>query len=320
MSRLWLRVFFAGFAVVLAMLLVTWFTPVFHGDLARIGRLSERAFGWRAPQPAVDAALLQSVRFHEADVLVVGDSFSVPLLWQSVLVRDGLRVKTIEWRHIPGLCRDFAAWARAQGFRGAVIVAQSVERELDALLARSAGCSMQGWALADVSRRTEPPPTAPPGFELNWREALTTGVVTAWHTWRAERAEGVQVFGDAALLPVPRGCELFSHRLCEKTLVLAKDLGDAGLDAADADVMAALREAQRPLDLLWIVVPDKASVYADEHSSFWAQLVPRSLGPDLHAAFEAEKWRVRDLYAPDDTHLSTAGYLRLGEIVRAAMP
>lgn len=90
-QRLWLRVFGTCLAVVATLLLWTVLTPPFQGDLTRIGRLSETVFGPNVQAPATDPALRLSSALDEADVLVIGDSFSAPLRWQAVLVAQGLK-------------------------------------------------------------------------------------------------------------------------------------------------------------------------------------------------------------------------------------
>lgn len=323
--RLWLGVFAAGFIGVLALLVWTWFTPVFHGDLARMARVSEQHFAGTIDQPQIDARLLVSSRFADADVLVLGDSFSLPLRWQSMLVRRGLRVKTLQWRNLPGLCPDVALWARERGFKGSLIIAESVERELRPLLKKSAGCKMRGDAVAakvaDEERRAEPPLTQPPAFKMNWSETLMTGAVTALNMQRAQRANRELKFYDVLLRPFPEGCRYFSHRACDKALLLSADServvpGREELDAMDV----ARRAVEADVRMLWLVVPDKTSVYFPRgNEAFWQGIVERKMGPNLNAAFLAEKLRMKDLYEPDDTHLSPAGYLFLGELVGEAV-
>ena len=46
-AKLWLQVFTAGFVVIVALLIVTLYTPIAYGDLSRIGQVSEHEFGWQ---------------------------------------------------------------------------------------------------------------------------------------------------------------------------------------------------------------------------------------------------------------------------------
>ena len=54
----------------------SWFEPL-NGDLTRLGYLFEEDFGWNKQQPLVPIEHMKSFSIEEADVLVIGDSFSV---------------------------------------------------------------------------------------------------------------------------------------------------------------------------------------------------------------------------------------------------
>jgi hypothetical protein len=86
-AKVWLRFFFIGYIVLMGLWIVSLTSPIPYGDLTRIGRLSEREFGWTAPPPKVDPALLKGTPVDQADIMVIGDSFSMTFRWQSKLVR-----------------------------------------------------------------------------------------------------------------------------------------------------------------------------------------------------------------------------------------
>ena len=46
------------------------------------------------------------MRIHYTDVLVIGDSFSMPHIWQVALIRDGLKVRTEHWDNLRAVCAD----------------------------------------------------------------------------------------------------------------------------------------------------------------------------------------------------------------------
>src|ERR1700712_1255453 len=129
-ARSWLRSFAAGFVIIVSMLLVTLFTPAPYGDLTRIGRLSDAEFGWRAAPPVVEKQYIKGAPLDQADVLVLGDSFSMTLRWQSRLVKEGYKVATIYWGQTGPMCSDFTPWIRHAGFKGKLVVVESVERLL----------------------------------------------------------------------------------------------------------------------------------------------------------------------------------------------
>lgn len=106
-SRRFVFGFLLVYAAILLALLPSLHVNVFYGDLTRIGKLPESRFGWLAQQPLIDAASLQSTALTQADVLVIGDSFSDQRLWQSILVRVGWKVHTVSWGEVgDALCVD----------------------------------------------------------------------------------------------------------------------------------------------------------------------------------------------------------------------
>lgn len=321
-AGLWLRIFFIGFVLTAALLLVTLWTPAPYGDLSRLGQLSEHEFGWREPPPALPLKLMRGVPMDKADVLVVGDSFSMTFAWQTALARAGYRVTTIYWGHLPGLCKDFSQWVMRAGFRGELIVVQSIERLLAERLDRSEACDAMPPGAPKI--KLEPfiqPLLAVPGFKLNVDAKLTTGLITYRNTRRARKSPDVQFADRVRVRTVPDGCAYFSHRLCEKALFFPEDSTKVELSERMVKQMEAFNRAHRSIPVLWMVVPDKTTVYVEpEHSArFVAALNAARLGPDLFAAARHARRTVRDLYFPNDTHLSMHGQLWVGELMLAVV-
>ena len=318
--RLWLRVFCSALAAVLALLLGTLLTPPFRGDLTRLGRLSETEFGPTLVQSVVPPALRVSSALQEADVLVIGDSFSAPLRWQSVLVERGLRVATVGWQTLGPLCADLGEVLRAQGFRGSAVVVESVERGLSTLLDAAHACTHT--RPGRLQMQPAPRDWDPAGpFGLNTRETLFTGLLTQWHTHRARTSpdEELRHTTDGAdrvrIQRVPDGCQRFSHRLCERGLFFADDRTAAPFDATLLDKLQRLSHRHADLSVTWVVVPNKSSVYlSPKHApDAAAALETGGFGPDLFRLFTETSRQQRDLYQPNDTHLSPAGDRLLGE-------
>lgn len=325
-----MSIFCAVWLVCGAALLVSIGVRAPYGDLTRVGALSEDLFGWRARQPAVPAALLVSAPVPEADVLVVGDSYSLMpgprpdhgLLWQSRLVQAGYRVATMHWDRAHPFCPDFDDWLRSLGFHGRWVLIESVEREVDGRLAHPRPCS--GPARPGPAGFTvTPPPTSPPPFTPNWHEKLFTGVVMHWHSFQARTAEGSMTFRDPAssdaarLRPVPDGCRRFSHTLCDRALFLANDDQRPRLQPSHVTALAKRSASPRPWHLGWVMVPNKTTLYVDPDPvrAAFADVSAQGLGPDVLAALRAAETGRRDLYFPNDSHLSTEGNLVLGDAV-----
>jgi hypothetical protein len=75
---------------------------------------------------------------------------------------------------------------------------------------------------------------------------------------------------------------------------------------------------------IWLAVPDKATVYLgygklnmNPYVNIWDEFAQHAelVAPNLGKAFTQKKLAVIDLYKPNDVHLSTNGYLYLGDIM-----
>ena len=315
----WLKTFVAGFFVVSVMLVITLFTPAPYGDLSRIGRLSEAEFGWRAPPPPAPADALKGVPIDQADVLVVGDSFSMTLYWQAPLVQAGLRVATVYWGQFGYLCRDFSQWAAQTGFKGRVVIVESVERLLDERLRKGEKCPTMIKAPVAKTTPFMKSFTEVPAPAFNWSAKLTAGLITYRNTRRARQTDGDTLYGkDTQVRLVPDGCRQFSHKLCDRALFFKEDVDNGPLTAETFELLKRFTASQS-LPLIWMVIPNKTTVYIDpQHSKpFALAFRATDYGPDLFAYAQSRRMHVRDFYFPNDTHVSMQGQLALGEFMLA---
>ena len=332
-ARVWLGIFTAGFCALVALLIVTLLTPppYPYGALTRIGRVSEHQFGWRLDPPPIPVENVRSTPLGQADVLVIGDSFSMYYAWQSVLVGAGYRVASAHWDKIGPLCDDFGPWLRREGFKGHLVLVESIERMLPERLDDARGCrAMRGRFVPMLAPGTSPSQSAP-GFALNWSAPLLTGLFT-WRNTREirdTRSEFVvdhPEHGDMIFAaPVPDGCAQFSHRMCDKGLFLTNDRSNAVLKAEDADFLGRFNALAAPLKIVWMVIPNKTTVYLEpQHAQeFVRRMSELNVGPDLFAMAQATRRKMVDLYWPNDTHWSMQGQLYFGqrmlEVVQAAL-
>ncbi|MBO9680929.1 MAG: hypothetical protein J7556_22105 [Acidovorax sp.] len=332
-AKLWLRIFATGFAVFCVMLLITLATPIPYGDLSRIGRLSDHQFGWQKPPPQVAHQDLQNAPLDQADVVLIGDSFSMTHHWQSVLAKAGYRIASTFWTHInaEALCGDLDDWLAHSGFHGKLIIIQSVERNLSERLAASTQCTKMAKPFIQQAGPYTMAREEVPGFKLNWDAPIAQGLITYWNTRKALNTPGDTTYKSGAHLSatmvraVPDGCNFFSHRLCSKALFLSDDINRGELTPADAETMKTFAAARRT-PVLWMVIPNKTTVYIDpSHStSFVSAFRNANLGPDLFEWAAQRHALTRDFYFPNDTHLSMHGQLELGELmlneVRSRLP
>jgi len=322
-AKLWLQLFTAGFAVIVAMLIVTLNTPIPYGDLSRIGLVSDHEFGWQLEPPHVERKYLRASPIKEADILVIGDSFSMTNRWQSVLQKQGYRVSTIFWGEFrETLCDDFDAWLDRAGFKGKLVVIESVERLLADRLANTQKCKAMNKL---PESRIEPffeSPDQVPGFALNWKGKLTSGYVTYRNTHAAMETEGPTLAAKQTWVrPVPDGCSMFSNRFCSKALFFKDDDDNGELTVEHVEQMRAFSEAHRARSIMWMVIPNKTTTYVmpERSKDFVTAFAKAGLGPDLFTFAKEQKSKIRDFYFPNDTHLSMHGQLALGDLMLGAV-
>lgn len=294
------------------------------GDLTRLGGLPERDFGWQQPQPLVEANYLHSYPIAEADVLIVGDSFSASLVWQSQLVRSGLKPATLHWDDVKLCSEDFAQIIRQTGFAGHYVVIESIERTLQD---RMHSICKKGSKIAKTSEHSRPSPsTSQPKLSLMSSRLGAKWVIEAMvnklrYTYRST---GHMEFGTARMFSLENGCERFTNRLCSHGLFYADEFSKAAFISVDTVLAINLNLKGAGIQTIWLVVPDKSTVYLG-HGKFasmpyvnpWKSLEENGvLGiANLDERFIQESHRVKDFYAPNNTHLSTSGYLYLGDLV-----
>jgi hypothetical protein len=305
-----------------------YFLPLatFHGELTRMALLPEKLFGWTKPQPALDEKWMQQASMREADVLVIGDSFSLSGVWQTELTRRGLKVRTESWESIRSVCADFVPWLKAQGFAGKYLVIESIERSLAGRLSSSVSCQhMQYHPNVATDMRRYPPEVSVDTQVRDYSGRFSIGIQTELNTMKYERLRVADDFrrwelpNDVTMAHIPNGCELFSHVRCNDALFLSydkpEDIGDDALDN-----MALLNERLGGFTPIWAFVPNKSTVYLYPDKQFWNKAERRFHAPNLlRTTLLAIQAKTVDLYPANNTHLSTSGYLLVGEEIYKQM-
>jgi hypothetical protein len=318
------KVFSIAVAVILGVYGVVgfYFLPLagFEGDLTRMANLPESYFGWTLRQPSIDSALMKSASWHDADVLAIGDSYTTAQIWQSRFAERGVRVRTETWESMFNLCENFADWMRSKGFKGKYIVIESADKYLGVRLARSAGCKEMNYhPLAEVS--VDPPATSYDRQIHSYSGRLSIGIRTELNVLKYNQLSRSPDFkswddlGEVRLERITNGCELFSHPRCQDVLFYNKDrIDDLGENVLND--MARTNARMNGYSVIWVVIPDKATVYLHPDKQFWDKAEQRFHAPNVLKTFrrEIEKKTV-DLYRGNNTHISTTGYLVLGNLV-----
>jgi hypothetical protein len=303
---------------VLAVSLTLFFEPV-SGDLTRIGRWSERDFGWNKPQQVV------SVRANGASitnphVVVLGDSFSHPNIWQSYLAESQhLEILTFQYQDVA--CVDnWLQWVVEQHYPNMhTVVIETVERGFVPLFRNLNTCPRRTPKLFEVAEKNVTPTRPKKGLTLD----ASYLVPTATNTLRAAWSKELIVSGEVINVPLSTG-KLFSNRKANRLLYFAED--DLKISWSEKDQAAAVGNlkriqddlANKGLHLVVIVVPDKSSAYRqylankasrDGYPDIFAQLKAAGVNSvNLLSFFQQSVGDVVDFYLPNDTHLSTDGY------------
>jgi len=320
------KFFFLGTFLCFTMygLLGLYFLPLaaFQGDLTRMAMLPERLLGWQRVQPAIDQQLLQQSPIAEADVFVIGDSFSDGRVWQSVLTAKQLKVHTLLWGDLPFVCEDAAIWLRAQGFKGRYFVIETNERNLLHRLNDSLACKnvLRKEKIGNADARSAPIER----FDIDhgdYSSKLSVGLRTAFntflfHSWeQLDLADKVQLQPEVFLKKIKNGCSLFSHRKFDSALFYLPD-SEQDVDPGALQKIETINASLGDLVPIWVVIPNKATTYLYQEKYFWNTLEQHVRAPNLLAMnLSAIKHGEVDLYPGNNTHYSTRGYLLMGEAI-----
>ena len=291
-----------------------------------MGLFPESLFGWIKNQPSLDAKLMQQTEMKDADVLVIGDSFSDGRVWQTVLTQRGLKVRTESWDSMRGICTDFMPWLRAQGYAGKYLVLESIERNLVDDLNKSVACQrMQYHAHPKTDTPRDPPMLSFDVHHGDYSGKLSTGIQTQLNVLHYERLSHSRDFktwqlpNDVYMARVPNGCELFSHARCDDALFLSEDSSEE-IDAIALENIKKLNLRLDNITPIWVFVPNKSTTYLYPDKQFWNKAEQSFRAPNLlRVTLQALAGKTVDLYPANNTHFSTTGYQLMGEEIYKTM-
>lgn len=315
------RMFMVLFTVTIPLVWLALTQVNFDGDLTRIGKLSENDFGWRLEQNKIQPNLLVQYSVDEAEILIIGDSFSIPMIWQTILVKNNLKPITFHWNSIGPICDNFNEIISKSGFKGRKIIFQIVELGAEERIRKSLNClAIPKNSLQTVAVNKEIPTKLDYSQKVNLSGKFLVGLETKINSW------GLNLITDywtilnkrsksSHLLPIENGCILFSNSLCHLGLFYHQDYTKSSIPADLTTKIKRINTTLKTYQVTWLIIPNKSSVYhrgVDE--KFWQELETKNLGPNLLNNFRKEKYNIKDLYKPNDTHLSNQGYTELGKI------
>jgi len=295
-----------------------YFEPL-SGDLSRIGYWAERDFGWSQSQPSVPVRANGAV-VERPQVVVLGDSFSHPNVWQSHLAdARHLEILSYQYRDV-GCVDNWVQWVKERHLPDVhTVVIETVERSFMALFRNRTTCAKRDPHWHEMAATTLKLSRQQHGLTLDAAYLLQT----LGNTVRAALLPGRIVYGGVVNVPLTTD-RLFSNRKANRLLYYSED--DLKMEWTEEDMAAAMQNlkhiqeelAASGLRFVLVVVPDKSTVYrpfmADGagkagYPDVFSRLKAANVNSvDLSEHFRKEVGNTIDLYLPNDTHLSTQGY------------
>lgn len=293
----------------------------FYGDLTRIGKLSESDFGWRQRQTEIEKSLLKQNSITESDILIIGDSFSGSLIWQTELLKDGEKTTTYHWDKVGAICANFDQIIKNSGFNGSRLIFQIVELGLEDRINKSLDC------ISHLNKLPEPVKIDSEILnqldlqkKINLSGQFIAGLETKINSWFLNNTERYweklnSRSKSAYIFPIKDGCIMFSHHLCNLGLFYHQDYTKPPISNSIVGKIKLINHRLKNYQITWLIVPNKSTVYQREDvTEFWQSLEESELGPNLLKEFISKKSNIIDLYKPNDTHLSNNGYITLGQV------
>jgi hypothetical protein len=161
------------------------------------------------------------------------------------------------------------------------------------------------------------PPTHIDRSKANYSGRLSVGIQVWINRMRLERW-GERDFG-VKVEQVSNGCKLFSHPRCNDALFF---FGDHIPDFGPSTLanMETINKRLQGIIPVWVIVPDKSTAYLHPDKKFWDNAERRLIAPNVLKVFrQAINDGTVDLYKGNDTHLSTSGFLMLGNTIYQSM-
>jgi len=326
-----LRFFLLGSTIpLLALLLLGIYLQPLSGDLARLGNYSERSWGWNRDQPAIHVR--PNDPQLDAQVIVIGDSFSELNMWQSVAAdRLGQSFLTFHWSDIGDpACLPAAIAALKRRYAGAqTVVIELVERSFLRRFENSG--TRPAKCVGNISTSIHSKEESSQVRRSRYVNPMPDPVY-AIRAFLADLAnhQGAISSTQTSIVPLDRE-DLFSNKESGKLLFINEDLvkGEWRPEQIDHCIrsISKLSKLEQELDIAIVlaVVPDKTTTYSGfiknqvvprAPSDIWSALNAAGVSSvDLNGLFRMKVGGSVDFYLPDDTHLGSRGYIAMGETI-----
>jgi hypothetical protein len=319
-----------GVLPVLLLFLVGLYIQPVSGDLTRLGNLSERDFGWNAMQQQLP--IKKSPQAQQPKVVVVGDSFSIRNIWQSIADDDSrLTFMTFDWSIFSNNIDCLEEWLLS--LKDAYpscdfVIIETIERDfLGRFHSKNKTCT----------DNTKKPIKVKQGYTKSVRNSdlrnampdpvyAVKSIVNSLHEF-----EKIEKKKDVFVAPLTR-TDLFSNK--RSNLILYYENETWKENWKKEEVREAVNKAghiqrlaaEKGITLIFAVVPDKSTAYASYFKQptfpapppdIWAEFAARGVNQvDLkQILLQAVDSENQDIYLPNDTHLGSTGYVLMGKAI-----
>lgn len=318
--------FIAFFIVFFPTLIFSWWVEPLHGDLTRIGRWSEHDFGPNTNHPEIKVETGEKFMAHP-DIMVLGDSFSSRNLWQSILAKE--QNKKIQTSDYESNCISNWINYSTTNPTGSMVIIQSVERAIISRFSKMPTCNKENSSTIKVSSvkiESSQRPIWPLTFDFKYLS--TTALNTFKSNLLHEEYSNKYMTVNESL---HNGCALFSNKRNDRILYYSQD--DNKYKWTEKEInnsISNILKIQKNVEssgrkFVFIVAPDKSTIYKNCLKNKNPKEVDPNINqllidagvnaPDMRSPFQLNVDKVIDLYDPDNTHWSIAGYILAGEVI-----
>lgn len=310
--------------LIIIFLIAFWIEPL-QGDLTRIGNWTERDFGPNKEQPAV-LVKMTGKSLQSADIKVLGDSFSKENLWQSTLSeKTNQSVKTYSYNE-----NCIFDWINevTSDLETKIIIIQTVERAFLDRFKKLENCKNNKSKPLEKNEVLYENKRNKIQFNIN----LKYIILSIYNTARLNLLNE-NIINDLKVINIKleKNCAIFSNKRNDRLLYynednLKKNWHVQELNEAISNVLYIQEKIIKSgKEFIFLVAPDKSSVY--NNCIFKSHLTPKFIQlnellinngiktPDTFKLFSKQILIITDLYDPNNTHWSIAGYTLAGEII-----
>lgn len=261
------------------------------------------------------------------DIMVLGDSFSSRNLWQSILAKE--QKKIILTSDYKSNCISNWINYSITNSTSSMVIIQSVEREIIGRFSQMPTCNEEDpftIKASSVKIESSQRPIWPLTFDFTYLS--TTALNTFKSNLLHEEYSNKYMTVNESLRD---GCALFSNKRNDRILYYSQDNNkykwtEMEINNSISNILKIQKNVERSgRKFVFIVAPDKSAVYKNCLKNRNPKEVDPNINqllihagvnaPDMRGQFKLKIGEVIDLYDPDNTHWSIAGYILAGEVI-----